>query len=405
MMGKLSILTSLVSISLSLAGKKMMKQSTVQVQKESRELTNPRPSHSVDKIAVLIPARNEEKYIEECLELILRQDYPDFEIIVIDDDSRDTTPAILAHLQKLHPDKLKVVHCILSSSSWVGKNNALWQGFGRVSSDARWLLFLDADTKLRQTNTLRLAVDYLHEHSLDFLSLIPGARPKGFWQRLLIPEIIKFYTFITMNPFHQPVKGSVEEATASGAFILVDRKAYEQIGGHASVKNSVIEDVALARLFRSHNFSTNRIWGAELVSMTPFEAGLGDLWESIGKNIFLAGDKNWLSVVYTIGVEWVYVVAPFYFLTAQFVSLVQFEKLPTPLLTRQKCIEQLLNVVACGLVLQIQGEVNEQLHIPKWYSPLCPFAAFLTSLLTLYSAFRVSFQHTVRWKGRKVAVI
>jgi glycosyltransferase involved in cell wall biosynthesis len=365
----------------------------------SQKLLNSPAQDNTQLIEVLIPARNEEKYIRESVERILHQDYQAIKVMVIDDNSSDKTPAILAELKEKYPEKLKVIKCMPPPTGWVGKNNALWQGYQHVSAETEWLLFIDADTKLKP-GTLSFTLGYSQKAGLSFLSLIPDVEIEDFWSKLLEPQIFKLYTFVTNNPANPPKRDWVQQATATGAFIFVSRSAYAAVGGHKSIKDSVIEDVALARLFRANGFNTSVEWGGEIVSMVPFEAGLRDLWESIGKNVFLAADKSWPSVIYTIVVEAIYGLLPFALLANQ---VLKFLKQGNN--GGENRLVQLSALSAVAALLELQAEMNHKLKIPKWYAFLYPLASVITSALLIYSAFRVTFRRSVRWKGRDVNVV
>ena len=95
-------------------------------------------------LTVLIPVRNEQTVIAETLQSILSQDYVNLQVVVIDDNSSDNTPHILAHMSQKYPNRLKLIKASQPCDGWLGKNNALWEGYQQVSSDSQWLLFADA---------------------------------------------------------------------------------------------------------------------------------------------------------------------------------------------------------------------------------------------------------------------
>ncbi len=203
------------------------KQVSAQLKKLAKNNCRHLPS-----LSVLVPVRNEQATIVECLETILSQDYPDFEVIVVDDNSTDQTPHLLHELTKSFPRRLRVIKASPPSPGWLGKNNALWQGYAQDAGASKWLLFADADTRLAPF-TLRAAVSYAEQEKLDLLSLVPKMRLKGFWARLTTPEIGKLYVVAAQNPFrlHPRQPGG----SAVGPFFLVRRQAYKAVDGHRGI--------------------------------------------------------------------------------------------------------------------------------------------------------------------------
>src|SRR5689334_1838873 len=123
-----------------------------------------RPAHGkVLKVSVILPARNEEKYIGKCLQTLLRQDYPSYEIVVINDSSTDRTVEIINQLA-LRSSCILVVNAKPKPKDWVGKNWACYEGYQRATGDV--FLFTDADTT-HSPLTMSLAISYLNEQKLD----------------------------------------------------------------------------------------------------------------------------------------------------------------------------------------------------------------------------------------------
>ncbi len=343
-------------------------------------------------LSILIPARNEEADISACLESVLAQDYPNFEVITIDDNSTDRTGQILEEFARKHPDRLRLINIPAElPEGWLGKNNALWHGYQHVKADSEWLLFMDADSRLKP-DTLRTTIAYARHKGLDLLSLVPSTQTDNFWQRVMIAEVIKFYALAMSNPLHPPKAGSIEEATASGAFILVGREAYKQVDGHKGVRNNVIEDVELARQFRRNGYNTvqQADVNADIIT-SVMDPGLKGLWFGVSKNLFLVAGKKWSMVAFLVTVEFIYGLLPFILLLGGKGG-------------KPQRIFKLANLAACSLILVLNSQLNYDMKVPRRYALLYPLSAVLTSALTVYSAFRVTFRNSVRWKGREVKV-
>ena len=136
-------------------------------------------------VSILVAARDEEDNIETCVSTLLNQDYPNFELIVINDRSRDGTALILARLQKQFGDRLKVVTVRKCLEGWFGKNHAMHVGV--AESRGEWLLFTDADCRQISHRTLSIAVEEARTNGTDFLSIIPKLETRTAWEWILQP--------------------------------------------------------------------------------------------------------------------------------------------------------------------------------------------------------------------------
>jgi len=203
------------------------------------------PPPETPLVSVLIAAKDEEANIETAVRTMLDQDYPNFELIVINDRSADRTPEILERIRaERGGDKLKVIHIKQLGEGWFGKNNAMREGAAMARGD--WLCFGDADCRQLSRKTLSAAVRYALAEKIDFLSLLPELERHSAWERIIQPacSAVMIYWF-------QPEKVNNPKcptAYANGAFMLMRRSCYEAIGGHEAVRTEVNEDMHLARL-------------------------------------------------------------------------------------------------------------------------------------------------------------
>ncbi len=205
-------------------------------------------------VSILIPARNEERFIARCVSGALAQRYPTYELIVVDDGSTDRTAAILADVSSA---QLRVLRGRPLPPNWVGKCNACQQ-LGEAAR-GEWLLFLDADT-VPHPDLVAALVTYAQQRSLDLVTILPFLELGTFWERAVLPPflglIASLYPFAQ---FEQP-ESRPEQVMANGQCILVRRVAYEAIGGHAAVSTEVLEDVRLAQALRRAGY---RVGGGE----------------------------------------------------------------------------------------------------------------------------------------------
>ncbi len=202
------------------------------------------------KISVIIPARNEERNIRKCVISLLKQDYPDYEIIVIDDESEDATFEILKELQKDYK-RLKIISSKSLPKGWLGKNWACHQGY--IQSSGEVLYFTDADT-YHSPSTLKQTASAIYTEHVDFLSSIPQQKTITLAEKLIIPPIL--WLIYTVFPFYLINSKRLIPiyAFAIGQYLVFRREAYEEIGGHEAVKDKIIEDVFLAKNIASAGF-------------------------------------------------------------------------------------------------------------------------------------------------------
>lgn len=209
-------------------------------------------------ISFLIPARNEERNIERCVRGALAQDYPNCEVIVLDDGSVDRTGAILAGLSA--DRRLRVLRGRPLPAGWVGKSYACQQ----LSDAARgeWLLFLDADG-VPEVGLATALLAHAQRQQLDLVTLFPFLELGSFWERLVLPPFLALLT--AFFPYERAARPDArpQDVLANGQCIFVRRAAYESVDGHMAVRNEVLEDVRLAQSIRAANY---KVGGAEAMA-------------------------------------------------------------------------------------------------------------------------------------------
>ncbi len=194
------------------------------------------------KVSILVPAKDEAANIAACVESLLAQDYPNLEVIVIDDRSADDTDAIVTRIA-LRDARLRLLRIDALPSGWTGKTHALYRG--RAAATGEWLLFVDADATLHPhclSAVLRDAVD----HAADLESVLPRMDAQTFWERAFQPYaatmLLALFPLTRANDRRTTAGGF-----ANGQFLLFRTTAYDAIGGHQGVQDRFLEDVALGR--------------------------------------------------------------------------------------------------------------------------------------------------------------
>jgi len=252
------------------------------------------------RVSVLVPARNEARNIEACVRSLLSQDYPDFEIIVLDDHSTDGTRLALARLEaEGGVFRLRVLEGRPLPEGWLGKHWACHQLYQAATGDL--LLFTDADTR-HQSNMLRDSVAALFAERADLVTAFPREEVVTWGERLLVPVIsFGIFTFLPVRLI-QKLRWAGLSITI-GQFMLFRRAAFEAVGGYEAVRSQVVDDVCLGRLIIAHGFRWQMLDGTEHVTCRMYR-GFSDAVEGFSKNVFAVFDYRifpFLSALLIVG--------------------------------------------------------------------------------------------------------
>ncbi len=238
------------------------------------------PDDKLPFVSILIPARNEEHNISQIVNSLLVQDYPSYELIVLNDNSDDRTGRLLLDIQKIHPE-LKILNGRPLEKGWTGKCFACKQLYDVSKGD--YILFTDADT-LHNTNSLRDSITIALNRNADMVTLFPKMTMVSFAEKLIMPML--WFTVMLLLPFYfVDKKGFVKFSIGIGPFMLFKRTAYKAIGGHDSVKNAIVEDVWLARRIKEHGMQLIVEDGQHMLSVRMYR-GFKEIWNGFSKNIF-----------------------------------------------------------------------------------------------------------------------
>jgi chlorobactene glucosyltransferase len=237
-------------------------------------------------ISILVPARNEERSIAACVESLLAMNYPNFEVLVLDDHSTDETYPILCRLRDRDP-RLRVLVGAELLEGWYGKPNACWQ----LAQAARgeYLLMTDADCEFAP-DTLLLALGAITANHADVISLSPDLVCESFWERLIIP--LQYMIIFAFLPSYM-IRHSRHHwfAAAHGAFFFLRRETYFDLDGHRAVRQELAEDIKFAQHVKK---SGKTLWygdGSRAYSVRMYH-NLAEIWSGFSKNAFPAFDKN-----------------------------------------------------------------------------------------------------------------
>ena len=231
------------------------------------------------RLSVIVAARNEEAALERAARTLLALDYPDLEIVAVDDRSSDATGAILDRLAAEDP-RLRAVHVRDLPAGWLGKTHALHGGSRRATGD--WLLFTDADVQFEPT-ALRRAVGHAVGAGIDHLVLLPEVVMGGFWERVLVGYFCAMFSF-RFEPWRVADPKS-RAHIGVGAFNLVRAAAYRKAGGHAALRMDVLDDVKLGKVMKASGGRQACGFGGGLVRVR-WAKGVRGVIGNLQKNMF-----------------------------------------------------------------------------------------------------------------------
>ena len=270
------------------------------------------------RVSIIVPARNEAESIEQALTTLLALDYDNYEVIVVNDRSTDSTGKILERIARCqnqnHPvDKLragcvseaatrmahptlKVVHHTELPAGWLGKTHAMWTAANQASGD--WLLFTDADV-LFKPDSLRRALAYAESVPADHVVLFPQMIMKRPGEYMMIAF------FQTMFMFgHRPWKvadPSTDDHMGVGAFNLVRRRVYDAVGTYAALRMEVLDDMKLGKVVKQAGFAQRNVFGGDLISLRWAKGAMG-IVNNLTKNFFaVLSFQWWRTVISAVG--------------------------------------------------------------------------------------------------------
>jgi len=230
--------------------------------------------HEKPRVSVILPARNEEKFIEKCLNSLLNQDYDNYEIITINDSSTDSTGNIIKEYSKKFP-KIISVDAKPKPDGWIGKNWACIEGYKKASGDL--LLFTDADT-VHTSSVISLAVSHLLSLELDALTVIPRMLCLDKITKITLPMISTFlHTRFSALRVNDTSKGT---GYFFGSFFIIKKSTYDSVGTHEGVKGELVEDGALGKKVKESDFKMRMVRGEHLVDAV-WARDMHTLWNAL----------------------------------------------------------------------------------------------------------------------------
>ena len=365
--------------------KSMIKTFTLTPYLDKFENTN----DSTPKVSIILPARNEEKYLAKCLDSLIEQDYKNYEIIVIDDSSEDSTGEIIANYSKKNS---KIIHVSANSKpeGWMGKNWACMEGYRQATGEL--LLFTDADTK-HSKQVISLSVSHLLSLQLDALSAIPRLLTFDFLTKVTLPMISTFlHTRFSAINVNDPKK---KAAYFFGSFFIITKKTYEQVGMHEGVKHEIIEDGALGRKVKESGHKMRIVRGDDLIDAV-WARDASTLWHALKRlmiPLYLQSEKiavgSFFAVLFLLFIPFpVFVIA----------NILPMELMSTKILYASAGIASAL--IYTGAII----EVKMGLKLKIIHALFAPLGGLIVTLGFLTGLIHAKGSSSVSWRGRSYSM-
>ena len=328
------------------------------------------------RVSVLIPARNEEANIGACIEGFLSQNYDNFEIHVLDDQSTDGTGSIIEKFSEQYPE----VQAICGKSlpvGWTGKNWACHQ----LSQSAKGeiLIFTDADNR-PAPNAIANTVAYMQKFELGLLSAFPEKVTETLTEKLVVP-VVDMFVYAGLPLWLTYFSRFPSLAAASGLWIAFTREAYQRIGGHQAVSNQIVEDVELSRLAKRKGIRILTSAGTRVVSCRMYHS-FSEVWNGFSKNLF--GLVRYKAVPFFVLMLVLFLMCVLPYITVWFASFTK------------------ISVIAISMNVVMRMTLALKYKHPFFTSVvLHPFGVLLTLLIGINSFCQVK-RGRLQWKGRQI---
>ena len=332
-------------------------------------------------VSILVPARNEERGIRECIDSLCNQVYSSYEVLVLDDGSTDSTPDILQELKKQYPDLLTIITGISLPKDWIGKSHACHQL--SMKAKGEYLLFTDADTIHSPYSVVSLVRTSRH-YQADLLTAVPNQKLSSFWEHLMIPFMHVLYHGYLPNSLIYSSYDSRFSA-ANGQIMLFRYDAYQEIDGHRSVKSSLVEDIDIAKKVKQNKRKVVLANAIDIVSCSMYN-GFEEVFLGFSKNFYSGlSEKFPIFLFFIVHVFTAYVLPPIICIYAMISGNTE--------LMRWGLLSTIL-----GMFIRLSSTI--QFSLPFFHVFLQPLSA-LFAIVIAGNSFLWSLPHIGRkWKGR-----
>jgi chlorobactene glucosyltransferase len=349
------------------------------------ETVDPTPPADAPLVSVVLPARNEAAHIAACIASLRATTWPNWELVVVNDGSTDDTGALARRAATGDP-RITVLDAPPLATGWFGKQWACHTGMQVARGEL--LLFTDADTRHSPDLLIRL-VRARAEREADLMSVSGTQEMVTFWERAVQPVV--FALILTRYGGARAIEGArtPDDVVANGQCFLITREAYDAIGGHAGVRDTVAEDLMLAQRIVQHGRRVSLVLGRDELSTRMYDG-----WDSIArgwrKNVY-AGGRLAMK-----GGALGRLLFPFALVSFPLSIVLPFLMLPWAALA-DRPLALLWSVVTATAMLVAFAGAAAFGRTPLWRALLAPVGALAFALICLQAIAR---GRSVEWKGR-----
>jgi len=342
------------------------------------------------RVSVIVPARNEEKNLPRCLESLLEQDYPNLEIIVVDDRSTDRTGEVVdAYCRR--DGRVKKVSGRVLEPGWLGKSHAVHQGVREATG--AWFLFMDADTWLHPRG-VSASMGHVLEKDVDMLSLYPHFVCESFWEKVIQPAVGRMILISGPVDFVNSRKPIFRIFTmAIGQFLLFRRSVYEAVGGHEAIRDRVVEDVELSRAVKQAGYHLNFLYGTEVLHTRMYKT-FTELWRGWSRSFYPAmGNHPVLGIVQSL---LLFVFGTLPYLVMPVAAVLWMAGLGS------ETVRTLfgLGLFQYGLLFLTTYAVRARLREYPEYFFTCPLGGLMVQWISVHSVYTYALKKRILWKDR-----
>lgn len=335
---------------------------------------DPAPA-SWPKVSIVFAARNEGATIGAAVPTMLALDYPDFEVIAVNDRSEDATGVLLDALAARH-SQLRVVHIRALPRGWIGKNHALHRAAEEAAG--KWILFTDADIHFSR-DALRRAIAHAEHGRLDLLAAVPQLHEGSHLLGICVHAFSAMFT-AALRPWRIPDPRYPLAHGSVGAFGLVRAETYRRLGGHEPIRLRPDDDIKLGKLFKLHGARCGFVFGRGAISVTWYET-VRQMIRGLTKNAFAGVDYR--------------ISAPFAFAA----SVAFFVWWPIVALVFATGAAWWLTLATVALMLALSIDQTKFTGGPRWHAVFVPFGLSIFAYILLRSMVVTYWTRGITWRG------
>ncbi|MBA3313536.1 MAG: glycosyltransferase [Planctomycetaceae bacterium] len=342
------------------------------------------------KVSIIVPAKDEAANIEVCLDSLLAQDYPNYEVILVDDRSEDGT-AEIGEAIGLRDARLRVLRVQRLPEGWTGKTHALH--FAQERVEGEWLLFVDADAWLHPA-CLSVVLRDAHDRDAGLASVLPRMDMRSFWEKVVQP--LAATLLMTLFPLPRVNdRNRTDGGFANGQFMLMRRTAYDAIGGHESVKDKFCEDINLGRLIKQQGLGLRVVLAPALVRVRMY-ASLRQIMRGWSRIFYAATDANPVLLTGFVVALFLLSVLPYIILpVCGIIALAGAAGTFTALIATMAFAQEFLQTTVFARAY-LAGHTPLRLLAWRWLSTL-------TMIAVLVQTIRLCKTHKIVWRGTHYA--